>query len=120
MTTGIFSGLILRFRPPRSAQSRSTLLLRRTWSSGACFGRCHSAARRVRPARMTLVRRSLVGLLVVAAAIAGAAPIASFAADQKEREFQECSECPVMVGIPDGNLTWGSRRRGRGLFDQGS
>jgi formylglycine-generating enzyme required for sulfatase activity len=65
---------------------------------------------------MTLVRRRLVGLLVVAA-IAGAAPIASFALDQKEREFQECSECPVMVGIPAGTFTMGSPPSESGRFD---
>src|SRR6188472_2454269 len=63
---------------------------------------------------MALVCRTLLRLLVVAA---GAGPVASFALDQKEREFQECSQCPVMVGIPAGKFTMGSPPSESGRFD---
>jgi formylglycine-generating enzyme required for sulfatase activity len=36
---------------------------------------------------------------------------------QKEREFQECPECPVMVGIPAGKFVMGSPRTENGRFD---
>ena len=65
---------------------------------------------------MALVCRTLVRLLVVAA-VAGAGPVATFALDQKEREFQECSQCPVMVGIPAGKFTMGSPPAESGRFD---
>jgi len=65
---------------------------------------------------MALVCRTLVRLLVVAA-VAGAGPVATFALDQKEREFQECSQCPVMVGIPAGKFTMGSPPSESGRFD---
>src|ERR1700753_1161097 len=29
-------------------------------------------------------------------------------AEHKEREFQECADCPVMVGIPAGSFVMGS------------
>jgi formylglycine-generating enzyme required for sulfatase activity len=35
----------------------------------------------------------------------------SLAEDRKEREFQECPECPVMVGIPAGTLMGAAPRR---------
>jgi formylglycine-generating enzyme required for sulfatase activity len=52
--------------------------------------------------------RSRLGQALALFVFACAAPGLSFAADQKEREFQECSECPVMVGIPAGTFTMGS------------
>jgi formylglycine-generating enzyme required for sulfatase activity len=36
---------------------------------------------------------------------------------QKDREFQECRECPVMVGIPAGTFVMGSPRSEHGRFD---
>jgi formylglycine-generating enzyme required for sulfatase activity len=36
---------------------------------------------------------------------------------QKDREFQECPECPVMVGIPAGTFIMGSPRSENGRFD---
>ena len=36
---------------------------------------------------------------------------------QKEREFQECPVCPVMVGIPAGTFVMGSPRTENGRFD---
>jgi formylglycine-generating enzyme required for sulfatase activity len=41
----------------------------------------------------------------------------SLAQDQKDREFKECPECPVMVGIPAGTFVMGSPRNERGRFD---
>jgi formylglycine-generating enzyme required for sulfatase activity len=52
--------------------------------------------------------------LLVLACVTSAA---SFALDQKDREFQECSECPVMVGIPAGRFTMGSPPSESGRFD---
>ena len=37
--------------------------------------------------------------------------------EKSEREFQECSECPVMVGIPGGNFVMGSPDGEPGRFD---
>jgi len=36
---------------------------------------------------------------------------------QKDREFQECPECPVMVGIPAGTFVMGSPANESGRFD---
>ena len=36
---------------------------------------------------------------------------------QKDREFQECPECPVMVGIPAGTFVMGSPHTENGRFD---
>jgi len=36
---------------------------------------------------------------------------------QKDREFQECPECPVMVGIPAGTFIMGSPHTENGRFD---
>ena len=36
---------------------------------------------------------------------------------QKEREIQECPECPVMVGIPAGTFVMGSPHSESGRFD---
>ena len=41
----------------------------------------------------------------------------SLAADQKAREFQECPECPTMVGIPAGKFVMGSPAAEPGRFD---
>lgn len=37
--------------------------------------------------------------------------------EHKEREFQECTDCPVMVGIPAGSFTMGSAADEAGHFD---
>ena len=41
----------------------------------------------------------------------------ALAADQKAREFQECPECPTMVGIPAGKFVMGSPAAEPGRFD---
>ena len=41
----------------------------------------------------------------------------SVAQVQNEREFQECPECPVMVGIPAGTFVMGSPHSEGGRFD---
>ena len=41
----------------------------------------------------------------------------ALAADQKAREFQECPECPTMVGIPAGKFVMGSPANEPGRFD---
>ncbi len=43
-------------------------------------------------------------------------PAASIAAPL-DREFQECTQCPVMVAIPAGKFMMGSRKSERGRFD---
>lgn len=55
--------------------------------------------------------------LIFLATVALAAPARGFALDQKDREFQECAECPVMVGIPAGTFTMGSPQSESGRFD---
>lgn len=60
-------------------------------------------------------------ILVVAwafALVAGllAAPHAS-AQEHKEREFQECTDCPAMVGIPAGKFAMGSPAGEQGRFE---
>ena len=52
-------------------------------------------------------------LLVAAFAASGQAP----APDKVEREFKECSVCPVMVGIPGGSFIMGSPPGEAGRFD---
>jgi formylglycine-generating enzyme required for sulfatase activity len=42
---------------------------------------------------------------------------ASLADDRKDREFQECRDCPVMVGIPSGKFLMGSPANESGRFD---
>jgi formylglycine-generating enzyme required for sulfatase activity len=42
---------------------------------------------------------------------------AAHADDRKDREFQECTDCPVMVGIPAGSFTMGSPPSEAGHFD---
>ncbi len=45
------------------------------------------------------------------------ASVPATAQDRKEREFQECTDCPVMVGIPAGNFVMGSPADEPGRFD---
>jgi formylglycine-generating enzyme required for sulfatase activity len=54
---------------------------------------------------------------VPAAAAPAPAPSAISATDQGEREFKECDECPVMVGIPAGEFLMGSPAEEPGRFD---
>ena len=42
---------------------------------------------------------------------------AGHAQEHKEREFQECSDCPIMVGIPAGRFVMGSPVGESGRFD---
>ncbi len=63
----------------------------------------------------------LVPRLVLAAALTGLIiPVASAASpgtEHKDREFQECRDCPVMVGIPAGSFVMGSPAKESGRFD---
>src|SRR5262249_47597638 len=47
------------------------------------------------------------------------APAAPGTAQMPEREFRECGECPVMVGIPAGRFAMGSPEGEAGRFDSG-
>lgn len=55
----------------------------------------------------------LPGFLVVLALLSPAPQ----AQEKKDREFQECSHCPVMVGIPGGIFLMGSPENEAGRFD---
>jgi formylglycine-generating enzyme required for sulfatase activity len=46
-----------------------------------------------------------------------AATVSARAAEHPEREFQECRDCPVMVGIPAGDFLMGSPADEPGRFD---
>ena len=52
-----------------------------------------------------------IAILALAASGTGVAQV------QKDREFQECPECPVMVGIPAGTFVMGSPPSENGRFD---
>jgi formylglycine-generating enzyme required for sulfatase activity len=54
---------------------------------------------------------------LVVTLLALAASSTSLAQNQKDREFQECPECPVMVGIPAGTFVMGSPPTEQGRFD---
>ena len=56
-----------------------------------------------------------VVLAVLGVAIAFAVP--ALAQERTEREFQECTDCPVMVGIPAGRFVMGSPTSEPGRFD---
>jgi formylglycine-generating enzyme required for sulfatase activity len=58
-----------------------------------------------------------LALLALFAGLLLAGVTASLAADRKDREFQECPQCPVMVGIPAGNFMMGSSPNEKGRFD---
>jgi formylglycine-generating enzyme required for sulfatase activity len=51
--------------------------------------------------------------VLIAGVSVGAAPTQ----DSVEREFKECAECPVMLGIPGGAFTMGSPANEPGRFD---
>ncbi|SMF43499.1 Formylglycine-generating enzyme, required for sulfatase activity, contains SUMF1/FGE domain [Tistlia consotensis] len=62
------------------------------------------------------------GLALLAALLAGAASVPALprslqAADQGDREFRECADCPLMVGIPAGRFVMGSPKHEPGRFD---
>ena len=59
------------------------------------------------------MRLTLALLLVLATAL----PIYASAQEHPDREFRECPDCPVMVGIPAGKFVMGSPRTERGRFD---
>src|SRR6185295_12348542 len=59
--------------------------------------------------------RSLAGSLL--AAVAMALPAAIDAQPVQDREFTECTDCPVMIGIPAGSFTMGSPPNEPGRFD---
>ena len=60
-----------------------------------------------------------VFLTVVLAALGVAIALAvpAFAQERTDREFQECTDCPVMVGIPAGRFVMGSPASEPGRFD---
>ena len=60
-------------------------------------------------------RHAIFALLVLGAVSSTSAPIG--AQEQKEREFTECDQCPVMVGIPAGAFVMGSPDDEAGRFD---
>jgi formylglycine-generating enzyme required for sulfatase activity len=63
-----------------------------------------------------MMRRVLYACLpLLLFAIYSSAPAA--AQDQKDREFQECTDCPLMVGIPAGTFLMGSPADEPGRFD---
>jgi len=62
------------------------------------------------------VPRRLLPSFVIAL-LALVPPGTSLAQIQKDREFQECSVCPIMVGIPSGTFVMGSPRSESGRFD---
>ena len=60
-------------------------------------------------------RLLFVILLLVASGLGATAPVR--AEDHSEREFTECIDCPVMVGIPAGKFVMGSPASEAGRFD---
>jgi formylglycine-generating enzyme required for sulfatase activity len=63
------------------------------------------------------MRRSLLRSIVVAGLLALAWTGSGHAETQKDREFQECRDCPIMVGIPAGTFLMGSPAKEAGHFD---
>lgn len=62
---------------------------------------------------MIWFRRALLSLLLLAAF----ARVPAAAEEHKEREFRECTDCPLMVGIPAGTFVMGSPASEPGRFD---
>ena len=54
----------------------------------------------------------LSSVVLIASLFAATAP-----AQDVEREFKECPECPVMLGIPAGSFTMGSPANEPGRYD---
>jgi formylglycine-generating enzyme required for sulfatase activity len=64
------------------------------------------------------MRRFLQSLLpIFCLALAALAVRPAFAQDRPDREFQECKDCPQMVGIPAGKFVMGSPASEHGHFD---
>jgi formylglycine-generating enzyme required for sulfatase activity len=60
-------------------------------------------------------RRALLACLLISGILA--VLNAAHAEVHTEREFQECSDCPAMIGIPAGKFLMGSPATERGRFD---
>lgn len=58
---------------------------------------------------------SMLALVLSALMVPAATP--AHAEEHPEREFRECTDCPVMVGIPAGTFTMGSSSQEEGRFD---
>jgi formylglycine-generating enzyme required for sulfatase activity len=56
-------------------------------------------------------------LLFLIVAFAAMLPGWAHAQEHKDREFQECSDCPIMIGIPAGRFVMGSPANEAGRFD---
>ena len=56
-------------------------------------------------------------LAVILAALALTASSLGHTQARKDREFRECPDCPVMVGIPAGTFLMGSPKNEQGRFD---
>ena len=56
-------------------------------------------------------------LVVILAALALTASSLGHTQARKDREFRECPDCPVMVGIPAGTFLMGSPKNEQGRFD---
>ncbi|HXI99766.1 MAG TPA: formylglycine-generating enzyme family protein [Micropepsaceae bacterium] len=66
---------------------------------------------------MSALLSASVALTISAAPAAPAARTAFDAPEESNREFKECAECPVMVGIPAGEFLMGSPDNEAGRFD---
>jgi formylglycine-generating enzyme required for sulfatase activity len=71
----------------------------------------------VRVLRNRVFRRWKVSLGIFLAVLALAASNLGHAQERKDREFRECPDCPVMVGIPAGKFVMGSPASELGRFD---
>ena len=64
---------------------------------------------------MPLCRKTVLSALLIAGLLGFSVPAA--AQEQKAREFQECVNCPVMVGVPAGKFVMGSPANEPGRFE---
>jgi formylglycine-generating enzyme required for sulfatase activity len=58
-----------------------------------------------------------LGVPLLAIVLAAAFALAAHAQEHKDREFQECRDCPIMIGVPAGDFLMGSPAEERGRFD---